>query len=663
MGLDPNAAAHLMNVLTDLYSDPELAVLREYSTNAFDAHTEAGQKRPIEVELPAPLRPMLIVRDFGIGLDAEGIRSIYSQYGASTKRESNAMSGVLGLGCKSALTYTDQFTVVACKDGTKTTVSVSRDEDGGGTMKVLSTDPTDQPNGVEITIPAQRSNRFDELARDFFRFWKPGTVLVNGKQPDPISEWGGVKITDTIRAFKPMYRGYGSDGKGEGMAESWIVMGNVAYEADFTDAGLNRNVKLVAEVPIGSVNFAPSREALTDTKRTRETLQAVVAEYKANFAGAAQRALDAAPDKGAALKAWDESRFLGRSDGLTYKGIPLPNEFKPSKGSLYRLAKGTYSYGGEGAHVVIPGIDPTEAVGQLWVTDFDNGTWTAAMRRKLNAYVDAKINENKLPADTTTPNALLTPDAKVPAPDWLSACPTISWKDVRAWKIPGQGSTGSSPSLSFAGTYPTTTVSKDDDKTRYRDKHPANELDQSKPILYVIGRKGYGWNYRVEALALIGECYIVDLNDNRRAKFLRMFPKAKPLQETLEAKGKDWLDKQPQAAKEAAGYRMDRSVQSILACLGMSKVQDITDPDLRGGLEKAKRLSEDPAGNKLREFVRHSRHTVGQLQPTIVNIPLTAYPLLAETCQRSYNVNEAMKQHLIVYVNAVYAANKEQENQ
>ena len=43
MTFDENAIAHLMSVLTDLYSDPTLAVVREYSTNARDAQIAAGK--------------------------------------------------------------------------------------------------------------------------------------------------------------------------------------------------------------------------------------------------------------------------------------------------------------------------------------------------------------------------------------------------------------------------------------------------------------------------------------------------------------------------------------------------------------------------------------------------------------------------------------------
>ena len=47
MSLDTQSIQHLMAVLTDLYSDPVLAVIREYATNARDSHIEAGNPDPI----------------------------------------------------------------------------------------------------------------------------------------------------------------------------------------------------------------------------------------------------------------------------------------------------------------------------------------------------------------------------------------------------------------------------------------------------------------------------------------------------------------------------------------------------------------------------------------------------------------------------------------
>jgi hypothetical protein len=41
MSIDPSGMAHVMSVLTNLYADAPLAVLREYATNARDSHVAA----------------------------------------------------------------------------------------------------------------------------------------------------------------------------------------------------------------------------------------------------------------------------------------------------------------------------------------------------------------------------------------------------------------------------------------------------------------------------------------------------------------------------------------------------------------------------------------------------------------------------------------------
>jgi hypothetical protein len=100
-GISEKDSVHIVNILRDkLYSNKILAVVREYSTNAQDAHAEAGKKDvPIRVTLPGPLDPTFRVRDFGPGLSEEDIRTVYALYGASTKRNSNEVVGQLGLGC------------------------------------------------------------------------------------------------------------------------------------------------------------------------------------------------------------------------------------------------------------------------------------------------------------------------------------------------------------------------------------------------------------------------------------------------------------------------------------------------------------------------------------------------------------------------------------
>ena len=57
--------AHVFGILrSNLYSNKTLAVIREYSTNAYDAHVANGKADvPIEVTLPTVIEPTFQVRE------------------------------------------------------------------------------------------------------------------------------------------------------------------------------------------------------------------------------------------------------------------------------------------------------------------------------------------------------------------------------------------------------------------------------------------------------------------------------------------------------------------------------------------------------------------------------------------------------------------------
>jgi hypothetical protein len=318
MTIDDSALAKIMGVLTDLYSDPQLAVIREYSTNALDSHIEAGVTRPIEVTTPTSLAPFFRVRDFGLGLDADDIRNVYSRYGTSTKTNSNDVVGMLGLGCKSALTYTDQFTISGTKDGVTTQVSVTRDEDGAGSMTIVAEFETDDPNGVEIIVPAKSSNQFEFKAKHFFSFWKKGTVLLNGVEPKQVD---GLRLADDLMLTTGVDRDY-------------VVMGNVAYPMSNTVK--YHNYKIVAWVNIGDVEFVPSREALQWTKKTKEAIERIQDRVQAEKMPAVERVINEAKNKEDALAvALKMNYFLGNAtvvkDSFKYKGTPIPFFAEPKR--------------------------------------------------------------------------------------------------------------------------------------------------------------------------------------------------------------------------------------------------------------------------------------------------------------------------------------------
>lgn len=98
--------------ITSIYSQKEKTVVRELMSNAFDSMIAAGKgDEEIEVYLPTSLDPCFIVRDFGEGMTHDFVMKLYSSLGESTKRQTNAQTGMYGIGSKSPLSITDTFTL------------------------------------------------------------------------------------------------------------------------------------------------------------------------------------------------------------------------------------------------------------------------------------------------------------------------------------------------------------------------------------------------------------------------------------------------------------------------------------------------------------------------------------------------------------------------
>ena len=376
MAIDNSAAVEMMKSLTRLYSDPEGAAIREYATNAIDAHVEAEIALPIEVTTPTALRPIFTIRDYGAGLNAEDIRNVYSRYGVSTKRTSNKVVGMLGYGCKSALAYADQFTVVGIKEGIRTTIIIFRNERGTGTMKILEETETDEPSGVAVSIRAKSDNRIAEKAAEFFSYWDEGTVLIDNK---PAKLIDGYQLTETMMVVE---RSTSTEKNG------LIVMGNVPYPAQFSGVPYQR--QLVVRVPIGAVDFVPSREALEDTKRTRDLLEQIEREYEAAAAVAIEREIDKAKSRPDALKAVIRVRSAlsisvyrraHNNPEVNWRGELVPNFILTEDHCPYHVVQD-----GVGRAAKVVELPVASAIGASWITGFDNHCLNKPMLEKFSRY-------------------------------------------------------------------------------------------------------------------------------------------------------------------------------------------------------------------------------------------------------------------------------------
>ena len=258
--------AKMANLLSDdLYSDKIKAVTRELSTNAWDSHVENKNLNPFDVHLPTLEKCVFSIRDYGTGLSPEKVDTIYTNYGASDKINTNNLSGCMGIGSKSAVCYnTKTATVESYYNGIHYIYSLYKNQNGIPVLSTLSESPTTEPNGVKITVPVKQSDisTFKQKAEQVYKWFdvKPNfTGNIPKIEPDIIDIQGQdfyiYKSQKTNTYYSNNY------------AEPLVVMGNVAYPLKLETQNKKllaiQKQNLVIKAPIGSVNFDIGREKLS----------------------------------------------------------------------------------------------------------------------------------------------------------------------------------------------------------------------------------------------------------------------------------------------------------------------------------------------------------------------------------------------------------------
>lgn len=293
MGFDPDALAHLTGLLTNLYNDPEGAVFREYVANGIDAHLAAGVNKPVDIYLPTAETPMFRVQDYGIGMSQHDIENIYSMYGASTKRNNNLGIGGFGLGCKSALAISSQFTVSSVKDGILTTAIILVEDGSAPKLKVVSSKETTKGNGTTVSVPVANLYMFNSRAISYIYYLDDRVNVVNfpyactqssGESAGEVTsldfKWGTAKLSNS-RSLS-LYEVHSE------LSEIKIIMGGIYYSIDYEDIRNNFDPSindlydtshlLSVEVPIGSLKLSPNREGIQFNKDSINFLKIVFSD-------------------------------------------------------------------------------------------------------------------------------------------------------------------------------------------------------------------------------------------------------------------------------------------------------------------------------------------------------------------------------------------------
>jgi hypothetical protein len=321
----------ILNVLSNtLYTDKISAVWREYGCNAADANVEAGKPDlPIKIVLPTNISPTAIIRDYGYGMTRDQVLNTFCYLGESTKRNSNEVTGMLGIGSKAGFAYGDSFLVVSYTKGTKVVYNCYRDQ-GVPKMAVMHTEQSDESDGVEIKIPVRREDiqTFVDRAERVFRYFRVHPDVKGGQ-----IDW---KLTE------PKFKGSSWAFVGGGSETSVAIMGNVGYRIDthslnLTDkwlstlqAGVELNFK------IGELEVTANREGLQYKDRTISAIKAKLQTLANELGATVTQTIAAAPSfwhakaaYGAAFESGGAQTY-GRvgissliSDKVLWKNIPI----------------------------------------------------------------------------------------------------------------------------------------------------------------------------------------------------------------------------------------------------------------------------------------------------------------------------------------------------
>lgn len=331
-----------------MYSNPILAICREISCNARDAHREVSNPDPVVIHLPNNLEPYYKIRDFGPGISPDRMTNIFIKYTASTKRSDNIQTGGFGLGAKTPFSYSDSFSIITVVDGFRYNYNCLIDETKVGKIMLANQSPSKEKNGTEIIIPVmpKNFNDFRTYTEQACRHWKVKPVIKGGTIDWQVNKlilegdnWG-------IAASNGHY----------GSRNAQMIIDGIEYPLDLTALRNYADTKLidaaqgnfVMHFGVGELSLSASRESIYLDEKTQAVIRGRFDKIKKSLSEEAMTKIESFTNLWDAnvyynkelRKAFSNIEFLGV---LTWRKIPLTNSHLQFGTKVFSFTKGKYS--------------------------------------------------------------------------------------------------------------------------------------------------------------------------------------------------------------------------------------------------------------------------------------------------------------------------------
>lgn len=288
-----NATKEAFAVLSgNLYSDPVLAVIRELSTNAFDAHKEAGVEEPFYLHVPTKSERFFDIRDYGNGIPEDLIYNIYTSFFTSTKTEDENQTGYFGLGSKTPFSIVEKYFVISYCEGKKKTYKMEK-VNGLPTVEKVSEEDSNE-TGLEVKFDVHYDCNYDYVNWSIkaVNFFKGTSFLPKSNAFDEIPNFNWEDYTEE-REFYSFNNCCIKDNNWRN--EISINVAGVRFDVNFDQLPKDALEEVNNHLRCSSINkinimagkndvsITPSREALHYDSKTvdfiKENVKNVIAEY------------------------------------------------------------------------------------------------------------------------------------------------------------------------------------------------------------------------------------------------------------------------------------------------------------------------------------------------------------------------------------------------
>jgi hypothetical protein len=266
---------YIFSLLSKIYKNPEGSIVREITSNCFDAHKKAKKdNEPVIIRLfvEDTGNKYIEFHDNGTGISPELMDDVYMSYGESDKRDSDDFIGAFGLGSKSPFSITDYFYVITKSNGIEYTYLLNSTVAGPEytTLNERQYDELLESSGTIIRIPVK--NDIEIWTRNIKSQLKYFTdVFVDGFNVNndfKIKKFKTFKIREDLFLANPV-------------AALHLSIGDVTYPIsweELQETQINFNGALMFN--IGELNVIPNREEVEYKESTKTKIKNKLQEFR-----------------------------------------------------------------------------------------------------------------------------------------------------------------------------------------------------------------------------------------------------------------------------------------------------------------------------------------------------------------------------------------------